>query len=542
MRIAMSVLLLGAIFLTEASAAPLSLEKQLPISMKLRRVPGAQVYIFRNDGFEKSLAVGLRDFRSQDKVTEKTLFQAAGLVRPLTALLTLQTAARGGFSLRDPLDQLPHSLKLDPKKKNSYKSAPTLADLLSMTSGLAASWDGVYHDREAKMPSLEEFLQKEFQIASNPGESIAHSTVGYGYTQWFLEKQSGKSYGELLRSEVLAPLGMRATRSDLPADFKGDFAQGHLPLGKKKRFFPIPRPRVLLPAAMSLYTTARDYGRFLRTVSVGTPTGSSPRDVLLRPAISYGPELGETGFGFELLRLDGLTPTPAYGRGLEKNSYKQEGPKRYLYRVTGRQAGYSALAVFVPGKGGAVILANRENPHFLREMMSIIYREYLNSFIPAGMSIAVRQPVQYPIKRKGVPNYDVAKLEGFEELTGFYRPRNILPGHAGWFRFFTDSRIAITNKRGLELSGIFEREAAIQLMPLGKDVFLARGNAGMNGWRLRVLREDDGDIKGLVTDGVRYDRLPYILSVWSIIIGLGLLIILPFAIAFVVAIRKKRTD
>lgn len=132
------------------------------------------VVFIQQDGKEKyAKAFGYADFNKKNPLKINDKFSTMSIAKQITATLILQEVEKGTIDLHVPIR------KYLPDFKYSWADTITIHHLLNHTSGL-------YSD-DLK-PNLKFKTGKEF----------SYSNVGYSLSGMVLEKQSGKSYQELV--------------------------------------------------------------------------------------------------------------------------------------------------------------------------------------------------------------------------------------------------------------------------------------------------------------------------------------------------------
>ena len=489
------------------AAAFNSIRRGLLDSGRLYSVRGAQVFAFRvgPDAREVSLAFGFSEARSLTLVEENTLLPAGELVQPLVALAALN----GGRTLADPVRPLLESYgppAVDPELQ--------LGHLLAMTSGAEPAATG-YAAPNGAAPTLDEYLTENFRIQGAPGTRYRHSFANYALVQRILAGRDPAVLEARLRHGAFLPLGLDATVL-IPGGGRR-FAHGMVRSGRY--YFPL-SDDTAVPAANRLFVSARSYGGFLRAVLSAQQRARSEESLklVLQPMFAFDDRLGGSAVGFSYLR-------------------SMAGP--VWYRVESVVPGSAAVAVLVPGVGGVVVLATPSEPAFVRDMLSLI-QEALFADVFRKVEIPKRKQMPtFPPISHVVPVDVKPLLQQFQELEGQYRPRGALSSDQQFLSFLNDTRLAISSKHGLELSGVFREDAAVELIPLGPDLFLARGNARMHGWRVRVLRQD-GRVSGLLTDGMRFERVPLLFSFWGVVFLLASAFVLPTVGTLAYLVLRRR--
>ncbi len=494
----------------------------VPELMNEHGVAGAQVFVF--DGTRtQSFAFGHRDPDFSVPVETKTIFQAADLVRPLTAYLTLQdlhAEARG--TQDDPAALLQSELPADavpdfPVRSDVADASLQLERLLTMTAGFAASRDGLLRGEEER-PDAAQYLRERLRVRTKPGTLIAISPESYAYLGRRLEHRRQRPFSEIARDALRGELRMRS--SCIQKEDCADAERITAGLTHVDRFFFVQQePHVLYPAADSLYTTADEYGAFLRELARRYRSGDPVVQAMFERVYRYDPRLGGMSAG----AFHAMCPPPANDSEAEVSNCRAE---TSIYRVEGRQPGFAALAFLSLSGGGrgAVILANGNERFFPREVFAYLVDRF-------GL---------LPQNPGAVPH-----AQSYEVYEGTYRPRNVLPAGARLFSFLSDVRIGIDSEGGrahIALGSVLQEDADVSLYPLNvsdvpADLFLARGQAEMDGWRLR-MREDGG----FDTDLVRFDAVPFLFSALAIFVYLGLLTSLPVLLFMLYLIRRGHLE
>ena len=141
-------------------------------------------------------------------VAPEQVFEIGSVTKQFTASLVLRLAEQGKLALSDPIT------KFFPQM--SFGGATvTLEQLLSHTSGVPN-----YTDMPEWIPRWREDMSRETLFALfedkpldfPPGTLWNYSNSGFILLGGVIEKVTGKSYEEVVESELFAPLGMKSSR------------------------------------------------------------------------------------------------------------------------------------------------------------------------------------------------------------------------------------------------------------------------------------------------------------------------------------------
>ncbi|MCB1137839.1 MAG: beta-lactamase family protein [Leptospiraceae bacterium] len=469
-----------------------ALESYIPSLMEDQNIQGIQVHVFR-PGRTYTKSFGLADSETDQKLTDDTVFAVGALRGPLTAYALLGFMKEQGISPDHPLT-LPDGSRV------------TAAQLLMMTAGLQSTHEGLVSPAvEEPLASVRKTLLEETLHTVLPaGEHYIYSPQGY---QWLAQTTLDRpESGALVRQRILDTLSMPnsffyAEREQRKAT---SVATGYEPRGKTPA--PIPLPAVAFEAYLDLLTTASDYGIFLRALIQEANNPNSVAHYMLEEKWKSQLPGGRTA-GFYYHKLCG-----------------PEGPG--FYRILSQYPGFAAGAIFTRDGRGAVVLLNARQQMTLQQILDRILPDLY--------------PECRPFLERMQPGYFPENVSPpmIEELEGYYRPRYMLTGSASTFAFLADTHLSLEDN-AIRFSGFFETHPSIHLIPLAPDLFYARGKAGMDGWLLRVVRNRDGEVTGLQSDLMPYDRVNVMFSIGGIV-GFSVLGLVLLAIALVWFFVRRR--
>jgi CubicO group peptidase (beta-lactamase class C family) len=308
--------------------------KRLDEVMKRRYVdagylPGLLTYVYRKGELAHTGLCGQMDLERDKKMREDALFRIYSMSKPITAVALMMLAEEGLIGLDDAVHtHIPEWKDLGvyasgtpsilPTAAPSYMTTPVLRpmkviDLATHTSGLTYGFtmrtavDAAY--RRAKVVDrqtpggLSEMIDQlaKIPLDFSPGTawnySVAIDVLGY-----LVEKLSGMSFGEFLRTRLFEPLGMHDTAFYTPEDKIKRFTSCYQPGdggnglklqddGRESAIYA--QPPKLESGGGGLVSTAHDYLRFCRMMlGGGTLDGVqilSPKTVALF-SLNYLPD------------------------------------------------------------------------------------------------------------------------------------------------------------------------------------------------------------------------------------------------------------
>jgi CubicO group peptidase (beta-lactamase class C family) len=299
------------------------------------RIGGIVALVMRDGKPVYEHAVGWRDKEAGQKMTMDTIFRIASQSKALTSVAVLQLMEDGKLTVNEragkwiPSFEKTTVLSPGDNSTTAAKRAITIRDLLTHTAGVsygqppafaalyepkglgpAAGHGWYFADKEEPICTSMETLGA-LPFAAHPGEQFV-----YGYNTDILgcivEKASGMSLDEFLRTRITGPLGMKDTHFYLPADKSarlsvvyGSGPDGKIvkaPDGARGQGHYVEGPRKSFSGGAGLVSTARDYAAFLEALRRGGALGNarilSPHAVRLMTTNQVGDLKNPRGLGF----------------------------------------------------------------------------------------------------------------------------------------------------------------------------------------------------------------------------------------------------
>jgi CubicO group peptidase (beta-lactamase class C family) len=233
--------------------------------MKHYKVPGVSIAFFAHEKILWTRAYGYADARKMRVVTPETLFQAASISKPISALAVLRLVQDGKLKLDEDVNVKLKGWRV-PDNEFTKVQKVTLRRILSHTAGLTVDGFPGYSADEP-LPTITQILDGEKPANTKlvivdivPGTIWRYSGGGYAVMQLLLTEVTGKSFPDILDREVLRPLGMSHSTfvQPLPKSLKRGAATAYesdgVPLAGDFHTYPE-------MAAAGLWTTPSDLAR-----------------------------------------------------------------------------------------------------------------------------------------------------------------------------------------------------------------------------------------------------------------------------------------
>lgn len=380
----------------EAGLAPRLFVEGQPIKwtlqerMKHHRVSGVGIAVINDGKLEWARGYGTLEAGGAEQVNAETVFQAASISKPVSALALLRLVEAGKLSLDQDVNEVLKTWKV-PANNFTAEEKVTLRRLLSHSAGLTVHGFRGYAEGET-VPNLVQILDGErpansgaIRVDVKPGTLERYSGGGYVVMHQLVRDVTGGSFDALLQSSVFTPLGMtRSTfEQPLPAAWWANAARAHSgdgkPISGKWHTYPELAPD-------GLWTTPADLARFaielqqsLRGESNKVVSAAMTKQMLTR-------QLRSMGLG---IVVAGADATLRFEHGGANEGYRCH------------------LVAYASGRGCVVMTNSDRGDTLVAEIERAIANEY-------------EWPDYRPVARKSVP-VDPGVLAGY---VGSYRTLN----------------------------------------------------------------------------------------------------------------------
>jgi len=230
-------------------------------------------------------SAGLLDVQKPEPVQKDSIFRIASMTKPVTGVAMMMLFEEGKWRLDDPVSRyIPEFARLKvytgtnddgtPKLEDARRSM-TMRELMTHTGGLGYVLrpnnpvdkmiiDARVLDAAAPLQIMIDGLSK-IPLLAQPGTRWSYS-IGVDVQGYLVEKFSGQSFGDFLRTRIFEPLGMKDTAFYVPRDKLARLAQVHTGVGSTLAVRASPGDPTAVPLGPSggggLFSTAGDYARF----------------------------------------------------------------------------------------------------------------------------------------------------------------------------------------------------------------------------------------------------------------------------------------
>lgn len=292
--------LLPAVVIKDAPPKSMSLTER----MAFYKVPGVSVAFFDHGQIVWARGYGFADVASQRPVTPDTLFQAASISKPVSALAALRLVQDGKLSLDEDVNLKLKTWKV-PENAFTEKEKVTLRRILSHSAGLTVHGFPGYASSDS-LPTVVQILNGEkpanteaIRVDVVPGTLWRYSGGGYVILQTLLSDVTGKPFPQLMRELVLDPAGMTHSAYEQPLP-KSRAAEASTPYRSNGEPVKGGAHTYLEMAPAGLWTTPSDLARLAIEVQNEYAGKSSKilNQSMARQMLT--PQIGAWGLGFGL--------------------------------------------------------------------------------------------------------------------------------------------------------------------------------------------------------------------------------------------------
>ena len=322
-----------------------------------QNIPSIAVAVAKDGKIVWEEGFGWADREGHIPATEHTLYSLSSISKTFTATGLMALARVGKIDLDKPMNDYLGDAKLT--GRGGSASQATVRMVANHSSGLPLHYQFFYADEPYRVPSMDETILHYGILVRPPGEKHVYSNLGYGILGYAISRVTGQSYGDFMREEVFAKLGLYHTSVDIAPGLEKLAATLYGNNG-----LPLPHYVSDSEGAAAIYSTAHDLVRFgMFHLKAHLPNQAT---ILIDPQID---EMQKTAVA--------VTKTTGYGIGWGT----ADTPSGYrIVSHLGNASGVSTDLLLVPSEkiAVAVLCNSQENlPHYVaNEILKVLLPKY----------------------------------------------------------------------------------------------------------------------------------------------------------------------
>src|ERR1700756_3420869 len=165
--------------------------------MSRLHVPGVSIAVIHDKRIDWSKGYGVARLGGPPVSASTTLFSAASMSKPVTAMAVLRLVQEGKIDLDADVNSYLKSWKI-PVNEYTKNHPVTVRELLSHTSGIGTH-NGALYDPDKGVPSVFQILEGQapattppVRVESEPGKKYAYANGGYLILELLISDLTGK--------------------------------------------------------------------------------------------------------------------------------------------------------------------------------------------------------------------------------------------------------------------------------------------------------------------------------------------------------------
>ncbi len=327
--------------------------------MRHYNVPGLSIALIRDYQLVWVKALGNKTKSAISPVDAKSMFQAASISKPVTAISVLRLVESGQLSLNTPVNQLLSSWKI-PGNEYTETTPVLIRHLLNHTAGLTVSGFAGYGVKD-EIPDLLNILNGEppanserIYVNKPVGNSYRYSGGAYTVLQQLLEDRFKSNFTQYIRENVLSIINLKHSTFEQPlpkiklSQIAWGYPQNDVRPGGGFHIYPE-------QAAAGLWTNAGELASIIIDLQKSLKDGSGKlltqksAELMIQPTV----------FGIHGLSVFGV------GLGVFVDDF--------YFLHGGWNEGYSSKFIAHQEKGyGLVVLTNANKPQLIKEIITSV--------------------------------------------------------------------------------------------------------------------------------------------------------------------------
>ena len=175
------------------------------------KTPGGMVLVLQDGQIIHQAAYGLANLKKKTPLTVNHIMHLASMGKQMTAMSIMILAEQGKLEYDDPISKYIPEI-------SQFGDEFTIRTVMQHTSGLPDYGDGITESlmKRSDNPTNEDMidvLSKKRKLLSAPGEAFYYSNAGYDMLAVLIERVSGETFPDFVKSNIFDPLGMTNTFS-----------------------------------------------------------------------------------------------------------------------------------------------------------------------------------------------------------------------------------------------------------------------------------------------------------------------------------------
>jgi D-alanyl-D-alanine carboxypeptidase len=265
------------------------------------QAPAVSIAVVRGRDTLVLRGYGVADLAKRTPATAATVYQIGSVTKQFTSSLVMRLVERGTVSVDDSIGAHLRNLPA------AWRGI-TVRQLLNHTSGIPSYTNA----GQRWLSRVAEHMPPDSIIAVTasdtmdfaPGARYSYNNTGYVLLGMLVERKYGRPYADLVRTELTAPLGMRATRYCGNADTTAaTIARGYAtsdtaPI-QRAQFLHMSQPY----AAGAMCSTVGDLARWNQALATGRVVKAASYKAMTSPEGAAAPR--RYGFGLGVNTLEG---------------------------------------------------------------------------------------------------------------------------------------------------------------------------------------------------------------------------------------------
>jgi beta-lactamase class C len=173
-------------------------------SLAATRTPGLAIAIIQDTTVVYMKGFGVKEIGTNDSVDVHSVFRLASVSKCFAPVLTGLLVEDGVLSWDDPVVKYLPDFTL---KSKEFTDSLTIRHVLSHTTGLPYHTYTNLVEEGMELKAMLAML-RDVKLTGKPGEIYSYQNVAYSLIAEVVQAATGKSYEQLMRERVFAPLGM----------------------------------------------------------------------------------------------------------------------------------------------------------------------------------------------------------------------------------------------------------------------------------------------------------------------------------------------